>query len=268
MREILGSGRRFTWPMGLLKSLGWKKPAPARECSALREAALHCAREWNWPVLPGVGHLGPATVAHDGSGGVAAARARLLGLRNDRRTGVNRAAESYPCACPRPDCPVPGAHPNDPGLLAATSDPRMVESWWGRRPEAPVVLATGGPVSAVSLPVDAGTRAVRALEELGVRLGPVIATPTRMVLLVAPYSLEELGELLCRQEWVPSSLRYHGCGGYVMLPPSQTGGGGVHWVREPRAGTRGTPFLPDIAVVVDMLVAAGVSAPDGTHLAY
>jgi hypothetical protein len=263
MREILGSGRRFTWPLGLLKSLGWKKPAGARECAAQREAALVCVREWHWPVLPGVGHMGPVAAP-----GAPASRPRLAGLRTERRTEARRGPAQYACACPRPDCPVPGAHPHDPGLLAATTDPRMVESWWGRRPDAPVVLATGGPVSAVSLPADAGERAVRALEDLGVRLGPVLATPTRVVLLVAPYSLEELGDLLCRQEWVPSSLRYHGRGGYVVLPPSRTGDGGVCWLREPRPGLRGTPYLPDIAVVVDMLVAAGVGAPDGSRLAF
>ncbi len=244
MREILGRRRRFTWPLGLLKPMGFRRKSD-RGRSALRAAAVTCSQEWNWPVVPGVGHdTRRADVAADGS-----------------RTRA--------CACPRPDCVVPGAHPFDPGLLAATTDRRMVDWWWTRRPDAPLLLATGGPVSAVSLPAEAGTRAVRALERMGVRLGPVVATPTRCVLLVEPYSLEELGELLARHDWVPSSLRYHGLGGYVVLPPSRTGAGGVWWEREPQPGAEGAaPWLPQIGVIVDMLVEVGVSAPDGSRLAY
>ncbi len=72
-----------------------------------------------------------------------AAGLRIL-LRTDAEPG---------CSCPDPDCVVPGAHPYDPGLLAATTDERMVRWWWTARPDAPVVLATGGGAPcAVSLP--------------------------------------------------------------------------------------------------------------------
>ncbi|MGO4751522.1 bifunctional DNA primase/polymerase [Streptomyces sp. 2MCAF27] len=224
MREILGRRRKFSLRRG------------AR--SPLLRAALTCATEWQWPVLPGVG-LAP------GSG------------------------RSRECGCPQPDCAVPGGHPFDPVLLAATTDQRMVRWWWTNRPTAPVLLATGGRgPCAVSLPAVAGMRALDAIERSGVRLGPVIATPTRWALLVAPYSLEELGDLLYRQDWVPSSLRFHGEGGYLVLPPSQIGAGGVRWERAPlRRG--GRPWLPEVTTVVDALVEASTSAPDGgSRLAY
>ncbi|MER7790199.1 bifunctional DNA primase/polymerase [Streptomyces sp. NPDC097640] len=224
MREILGRRRKFSLRRG------------AR--SPLLRAALTCATEWQWPVLPGVG-LTP--------GG-----------------GRPRA-----CGCPQPDCAVPGGHPFDPVLLAATTDPRMVRWWWANRPTAPVLLATGGRgPCAVSLPAVAGMRALAACERSGVRLGPVIATSTRWALLVAPYSLEELGDLLYHQDWVPSSLRFHGEGGYLALPPSQLGSGGVRWERAPlRRG--GRPWLPEVSTVVDALVEASTSAPDGgSRLAY
>ena len=100
------------------------------------------------------------------------------------------------------------------------------------------MLATGGRAPcAVSLPAVAGARALEALDRMGVRLGPVVATPTRWSLLVAPYSLEELGELLYAQDWVPSSLRFHGEGGYVALPPSETGRGQIRWERAPLPGS-------------------------------
>ncbi|WP_351230666.1 bifunctional DNA primase/polymerase [Streptomyces sp. NPDC002133] len=213
------------------------------------DAALTCATAWHWPVLPGVG-LGPVA-------------------RDDRGRG---------CACPDPECVVPGAHPFDPGILAATTDARMVRWWWTNRPTAPIVLATGGRAPcAVSLPAVAGARALAALDRMGMRLGPVVATPTRWSLLVAPYSMEQLGELLYAKDWVPSSLRFHGEGGYLVLPPSEAGTGQVRWERAPLPGSA-SPWLPGVEAVVDALVEASVSAPaegftppeagDGTRLTY
>ncbi|GAB7032161.1 bifunctional DNA primase/polymerase [Streptomyces sp. NPDC021749] len=249
MREILGRRRKI-----LFRRTGR---------SALLGAALQCATEWQWPVLPGVA-LGPA--------GRQPAGVRLgLGERPTRR-----------CSCPDPDCVVPGAHPFDPGLLAATTDARMVRWWWTNRPSAPIVLATGGRAPcAVSLPAVAGARALAALDHFGVRVGPVVATPTRWSLLVSPYGLAELGELLHSQDWVPSSLRFHGEGGYVVLPPSQIGAGRVRWERPPAAPKPSTlfeqggppspaaPWLPKVATIVDALVTASTSTPDGgSRLAY
>jgi hypothetical protein len=209
--------------------------------TAYLNAALMYAEHWQWRVVPGVGYGKPGN-------------RRLL------------AAQS--CACSRPNCPVPGAHPLDPGLLAATCDPRMVRWWWTRRQDAPIVLATGDRVSAASLPASAGADALAALEHFGFRLGPVVATPTRYYFLVAPYSLDELGELLDSQDWVPTSLRYHGDGGYVPLP-SCGGTAQAHWVRPPAAEKETcVPWLPSIDTLVDALVRAGRTAPDGDRLRY
>ncbi|MGW0546938.1 bifunctional DNA primase/polymerase [Streptomyces altiplanensis] len=234
MREILGRRRRL---LRFRRSAG-----PAR-----LGAALTCATAWQWPVLPGVG-----LKASGGRGG------------RGSRDGLGRG-----CACPDPECAVPGAHPFDPGILAATTDERMIRWWWTNRPTAPVVLATGGAAPcAISLPAVAGAVALTALDGMGMRLGPVVATPTRWSLLVAPYSLERLGELLYAKDWVPSSLRFHGEGGYLVLPPSETGTGQVRWERAPLAGSA-APWLPDVEAVVDALVAASSGAPDGgSRLAY
>ncbi|MEU1708509.1 bifunctional DNA primase/polymerase [Streptomyces sp. NPDC005706] len=196
-------------------------------------AALTFAAEWQWPVLPGV--------ASDPQG-----RAR--------------------CACPDPECTVPGAHPFDPGLLAATTDARMVRWWWNNRPAAPIVLATGGTAPcAVSLPAPAAARALDLLDRRGMRLGPVVASPTRWAVLVKPYSMEQLGELLYAKDFVPGSLRFHGEGGYIALPPSETGQGAVRWERAPLPGSA-SPWVPDVEAVVDAVVDAltrtGVSAPE------
>ncbi|MGZ0237696.1 bifunctional DNA primase/polymerase, partial [Streptomyces sp. CPS1] len=99
----------------------------------------------------------------------------------------------------------------------------------------------------------------------GMRLGPVVASPTRWALLVKPYSLEQLGELLYAKDFVPGSLRFHGEGGYVALPPSETGAGAVRWERPPLPGSA-APWVPDVEAVVDAVVDAltrtGVSAPE------
>ncbi|MEU1122970.1 bifunctional DNA primase/polymerase [Streptomyces sp. NPDC005899] len=212
-----------------------------RKRSAQLDAALTCATAWKWPVVPGVGLA-------------------VSGARGERGRG---------CACPDPECAVPGAHPFDPGLLAATTDTRMVRWWWTGRPTAPVVLATGGRAPcALSLPAVAGARALAALDAMGLRLGPVVATPTRWSVFVAPYTLERLGELLHAKDRVPSSLRFHGEGGYLLLPPSEIGAGQVRWVRPPSSGSD-APWLPDVELVLDALVEASDSAPDGgSRLAY
>ncbi|MFD5622680.1 bifunctional DNA primase/polymerase [Streptomyces yangpuensis] len=254
MREILG--RRLQRLRDRFQSL---RPDRGRSGgnSALLEAALTCATTWQWPVLPGVGRSG---------------------------------TDGTRCACPDPDCVVPGAHPFDPGLLAASTDPRMVAWWWTNRPTAPVLMATGGTAPcAVSLPAGAAARALVRLDAQGMRLGPVVATPTRWALLVAPYSLERLGELLYAKDHVPSSLRFHGEGGYLLLPPSAASSGGrVRWEREPRAlpparcpadpkspgvrpsqGSGARLWLPDVEAVVDALVEASSGAPGGgSRLAY
>ncbi|MGN5388822.1 bifunctional DNA primase/polymerase [Streptomyces sp. JL7001] len=252
MREILG--RRLQRLRDRFQSL---RPDRVQSggTSSLLEAALTCATTFQWPVLPGIG------------------RSSTDGAR---------------CACPDPDCAVPGAHPFDPGLLAASTDPRMVAWWWTNRPTAPVLMATGGSAPcAVSLPAGAAARALVRLDAQGMRLGPVVATPTRWALLVAPYSLERLGELLYAKDHVPSSLRFHGEGGYLLLPPSAASSGGqVRWEREPRPaparqavtksrGARASQapgaelWLPDVEAVVDALVEASSGAPGGgSRLAY
>ncbi|NUT30604.1 MAG: bifunctional DNA primase/polymerase [Streptomyces sp.] len=199
----------------------------------LISAALTFATQWQWPVLPGV--------AADSQ-------------KRDR------------CGCPDAECTVPGAHPFDPGLLAATTDERMVRWWWGNRPTAPIILATGGKAPcAVSLPALPAAHALTALDRMGMRLGPVVASPTRWAILVKPYSMEQLGELLYAKDFVPGSLRFHGEGGYVALPPSETGPGQIGWQRAPLPGSA-SPWVPDVEAVVDAVVEAltrtGVSAPE------
>ncbi|WP_371498170.1 bifunctional DNA primase/polymerase [Kitasatospora sp. NBC_00374] len=223
-----GASRVEALRTGALRALG-RRPGSRRRAltAALAAAAL------GWPVLPGAR-------AVRGAGG--------------------------PCSCGDLCCPVPGGHPYDPPLLAATTEARMVRWWWERRcPGAPVLVATGRTVCAVSVPAVAGARLLAWFDGIGVPLGPVLATPSRYLLLVAPYTLDELGELLAERAWVPGSLRYHGPGGYLPLPPSRTGAGGVHWVRPPREDG---VWLPQVAALLGGLIAVTTTAPDGSRLPF
>lgn len=168
------------------------------------------------------------------------------------------------CSCGDEDCSVPGAHPHDPPLLAATTDARMVRWWWERQsPDAPVLAATGGTVSAVSLPAAAGARALAYLAALRLPLGPVLSMPGRYAMLVAPYSLDVLGEMLAQLPWVPGSLRYHGSGGFLPLPPGGGSGGGVRWVLPPRPAADGGVWLPEVGPLLGELVEATVQLDSG-----
>ncbi|MGY1436720.1 bifunctional DNA primase/polymerase [Streptomyces reniochalinae] len=241
MREILGR-RRFLRAWGQLQGRRVRaRSGRSTHRSPMRSTALTAATEWQWPVVPG------AALASSGGRGEAAV-----------------------CACRDPECVVPGAHPFDPVLLAATTDEALVRWWWTNRPDAPVILATGGPAPcALSLPAVAGARALATFDAAGVRVGPVIATPTRFSVLVEPYALEELGELLYAQDRVPSSLRFHGGGGYVALPGTLTGAGKARWEREPDADTDGRPWLPRMETLLDVLVEESAATPDtGSRLAY
>ncbi|MGK4581945.1 bifunctional DNA primase/polymerase [Kitasatospora sp. HPMI-4] len=211
--------------------LRWPGSRRRRRNALLRTALAAAGR--GWPVLPG-----------------AYAVPGLLG----------------PCSCDDPGCPVPGAHPHDPPLLAASADARMVSWWWRERsPDAPVLLATGREVCAVSLPAEAGRRALDYFDLLGLPIGPVLASRRRYVLLVAPYTLEGLGGVLADLPWVPGSLRFHGPDGYLLLPPSRSDAGSARWIRPPGGDM---PVLPQVELLLGGLIAASRAAPGGSRLAF
>ena len=245
MREILGRRRRFMWPMGRLKSM-WLRRKNDRDRSAVRTAALICAER--------------VAVA-----GAARGRARAPAVRQDagRRSGAGMrlpAAGLRGAGCAPARSRTAGGHhgPAD-GRLVVEQASRRTAPAGDRRHASPRSACPRTPASAPCARWStAGCDSARWW-----RPPPGASCSSR------PYSLEELGELLAHHDWVPSSLRYHGHGGYVALPPSHTGTGQVCWERAPQPeADGGAPWLPDIRVIVDTLVEIGVSAPDGSRLAY
>jgi hypothetical protein len=98
---------------------------------------------------------------------------------------------------------------------------------------------------------------------MGLRLGPVLVTPTgRAQFFVAPGAAAELPHLLYRMGWDDArlDLRCLGPGDHVTAPPSDLAGlGPVHWLREPRLDAMQQP--PEARLVLGTL--AYVSHRDG-----
>jgi Bifunctional DNA primase/polymerase, N-terminal len=168
-----------------------------RSSGALLSAAFEYAQRWHWQLLPGVGY------------------------DQEGRLPV--------CRCPREACPIPGGHPFDPPLLAATTDTRMIQWWWRVNPGVPIVLPTGRNFSALEVSARAGKLAQSYLAALGIHVGPVAATPKRAFFFVQPYRFDELAFLLDRFGCGPTDVRCYGQGGYVIAPPSRLPEGVVRW---------------------------------------
>ncbi len=143
-----------------------------------------------------------------------------------------------PCGCGDPGCAAPGAHPLAfaPEIPAGARGEQVAAAWAGT-PHASVLLPAGRTFDVLDVVEEAGCRALVRLERMGLRLGPVLATPTgRALFFVAPGAAEELPRLLYRMGWDDAALdlRCLGRGEYVTAPPSDLGGHGpVRWLRPP-----------------------------------
>jgi hypothetical protein len=146
------------------------------------------------------------------------------------------------CSCGRDSCGRPGAHPLDPSAeVPPGAGPEQAAQVWSRLPGASVLLPAGRSFDVIDVAEAPGRRAVVRLERMGLRLGPVLLTPTgRAQFFVAPGAAAELPQLLYRMGWDDArlDLRCLGPGDHVTAPPSDFGGlGPVRWLREPRQDT-------------------------------
>lgn len=147
-----------------------------------------------------------------------------------------------PCSCGDPGCARPGTHPlGFADEIPAGATLRQVTEGWARVPGAAVLLPVGRVFDVLDVAETPGRRALVRLERMGLRLGPVLLTPTgRVQLFVAPGAAAELPHLLYRMGWDDADLDLHclGPGGHVTAPPSDLGGHGpVQWLRAPAPGT-------------------------------
>jgi len=152
--------------------------------------------------------------------------------------GARAARGGGECSCGDALCLVPGAHP----LAFAEEIPagatlERVAAALDRVPGAAVLLPAGRTFDVIDVAEQSGVRALARLERMGLRLGPVIATPAgRAQFFVAPGAAAELPHLLYRMGWDDADLdlRCLGPGDHITAPPSDLGGlGAVRWLRPP-----------------------------------
>jgi len=160
------------------------------------------------------------------------------------------------CSCGIAGCTRPGAHPLEfAGEIPAGATLEETARAWEQVPGAAVLLPAGRSFDAIEVAESAARRALARLERMGLRLGPVLLTPTRRAqFFVAPGAAAELPQLLYRMGWDDArlDLRCLGPGDYLTAPPSDLAGHGpVRWLREPRLDT--TPQPPEARLLLGTL---------------
>lgn len=180
--------------------------------------------------------------------------------------GARAARGGGACSCGAADCERPGAHPLPfaDEIPAGAGLERAAEAW-SQVPGAAVLLPAGRSFDVIDVAEASGRRALVRLERMGLRLGPVLLTPTgRAQFFVAPGAAAELPHLLYRMGWDDAELdlRCLGAGDHVTAPPSDLGGlGPVRWLREPLPAA--VPQPPEARLLLGAL--AYVSHRDQAH---
>ncbi|WP_436493318.1 bifunctional DNA primase/polymerase [Actinokineospora sp. HUAS TT18] len=102
----------------------------------------------------------------------------------------------------------------------------QVATWWTGRPYT-LLLATGRVYDAIEVDDDLGRRAAGVLRSVGIPV-PIIATPERRW-----HFLTLTGSALHRDLAADPSIKLHGAGSWISLPPSPFQQGVVHWRVKP-----------------------------------
>lgn len=154
---------------------------------------------------------------------------------------------SSACSCGK-ECGSPFKHPmTRNGLDDATADIAKIRSWWGRRPEANIGIATGERSGVVVLDVD-GEEGLDAWDALMADGREEIA---RSLMVTTPRGGVHV-YLLHPGRPVPNSasklarcIDVRGDGGYVVAPPSRSsdGRGWRQWVEPGDSWAEGTAQL-------------------------
>ncbi len=162
------------------------------------------------------------------------------------------------CDCSRgARCSSPGKHPRTAnGVLAATTDPAQIRSWWVAHPEANIGIATGARSGLLVCDVD-GPLGARSLERRHLPPTAVVETGREGGL---HYFFEYPGGHIRNRAGLLERVDLRGNGGYVVAPPSlHASGRRYRWV--PQLTPKTVGFARPPAWLLDLLRKPGVRQP-------
>jgi hypothetical protein len=142
---------------------------------------------------------------------------------------VHTPAADGGCSCGRQSCDRPGKHPRlRHGLTDASTDPRRIEMWWARWPDANVGLRTGIVMDVADIDSAEGWHGLRHVLGGTMPVGPQARTGGGgWHFWFRPTGHGNRVRLLPGVDW-------RGAGGYVVAPPStHTSGSAYSWIRRP-----------------------------------
>ena len=133
------------------------------------------------------------------------------------------------CSCGRPTCDRPGKHPRlRRGLTDASTDPRRIDMWWARWPDANIGLRTGVVMDVADIDSAEGWHGLRHLLGGAMPVGPEVRTGGGGW----HFWFQPLG--YGNRVGVVPGLDWRGDGGYVVAPPSRHASGGDYvWLIRP-----------------------------------
>ena len=152
---------------------------------------------------------------------------------------VHTPAASGGCSCARDGCDRPGKHPRlRHGLTDASTDPRRIEMWWTRWPDANVGLRTGIVMDVADIDSAEGWHTLRHVLGGAMPAGPQVRTGGGgWHFWFTPTGEGNRVRVLPGVDW-------RGAGGYVVAPPSRhASGADYHWVRRPGEHLHAAPAV-------------------------
>jgi hypothetical protein len=158
------------------------------------------------------------------------------------------------CSCGRDTCDRAGKHPRlRRGLTEASTDPRRLEMWWARWPDANVGLRTGVVMDVADIDSAEGRQCLRHVLGGAIPVGPEVRTGGggwHVWFQTTGYGNRV--RLLPGVDW-------RGAGGYVVAPPSRHASGTAYrWLIGPRARLPAAP-----STLRDLLAGPAFGSPAG-----
>lgn len=148
-------------------------------------------------------------------------------------------------------CGSPGKHPRlRHGLLDASTDARLIRTWWARWPGANVGLVTGAVLDVCDVDTGAALRMVLDILDVVRPAGPVVRTGYGWHLWFAPTGLGS------RTGFVPGA-DWRGRGGSIVAPPSRHHTGRRYTFTQPWT----EPSLPDCPPALRALLVPPTPTP-------